>query len=307
MSLKELYLNPDPYAFSGNSVSYQDSIFVVVGVPFDSTSSYKPGSRFGPRAIREASINIESNGVLAKRSYIESVKIHDAGDIAVVPGDSLETLRRVSAVIGEIVKENKIPIILGGEHTITYGVIKGILLHRPRPCLIVFDAHFDLREDYLGYKYSHASVMRRIIEANLASKIIYLGVRGYEEEEVKFAEEKEGKILYKTPLDIERDGIRNTIMHIRRFLSDCQTVYLSIDIDGIDPAFAPGTGTPEPFGLSPIHVVRIIHGVLDERLTGLDLVEVNPMVDCNDVTSILGARIVQEALLVYKYGGVPGL
>ncbi|MEB3765032.1 MAG: agmatinase [Desulfurococcales archaeon] len=301
MSLRELYTIQNPLAFSGTQRPYSEAEVVIVGVPFDSTSSFKPGSRFGPRSVREASNNIESNGILANRSYIEQVKIHDTGDLSVVPGDTLETLNRLSKVSEEVIQDGKLLVAIGGEHTITYGTVKAMTNLGIKPCIIVIDAHFDLRKDYLGYLYSHASVMRRIIESSLSDRIIYIGVRAYEEEEILYAEAHKDRILYKTPIDVEREGYKNITVAAKRFLSQCRYIYVSIDIDGIDPSYAPGTGTPEPFGLSPLTVVKILGGILDNRLVGIDLVEVNPLVDCNDITSVLGAKILQEAILLYKF------
>lgn len=169
--------------FSGFVSSYEASHFIVLGVPFDGTSSYKPGSRFGPSAIREASCNIETFS-LRTLEDIEHVKICDIGDLWVTHGNLVETNKKVEQVTAEITKSHRFPIILGGEHSITYGEVKAL---GKDVAVIQFDAHMDLRDEYLGEKWSHATVMRRISEEVGVPNIIEVGTRAPSKEEYMFA------------------------------------------------------------------------------------------------------------------------
>ncbi len=294
MSIAELYLVKQPLTFFG-SPQGGDARFIVVGVPFDSTSSYRSGQRFAPRAIREASLNIEANGFSLSGS-VDNVSMSDWGDVAVVHGSTQQTLDRVAIVTHYIASRNFIPVLVGGEHTITLGAVRGLVRAGLKPCLIVLDAHFDLRSDYLGVKYSHATVMKRVLEET-QTKIFYIGVRAYEAEEVKIADEVES-VDYVTSWNLEVLGVSGTVVKARSALSDCENIYLSIDMDFYDPAFAPGVANPEPGGASPIKALPLIAQLAsDERLVGIDLVEVAPPHDCSDITSVLAAKTLQQALI----------
>jgi agmatinase len=292
MSYVQLYVEGSPVKFAGARLSMDDAKYVVLGVGFDSTSSYSPGSRFAPLYIREASQNIESNSFLGLDIYIEEVPVADIGDLAVVHGDAPASLERVASVVTELVEQGKIPVVIGGEHTITYGIALGYVRAGLKPCLLVFDAHLDLRDEYLGYRYSHASALRRTIEELRPQTVVYVGARAYERSEKEYAESRR-EIQVIAPLEVLRVGPRNVASRIRRVLSGCDSIHLSFDIDGIDPAYAPGTGTPEPLGLSVFDVFRILGETVDKRFVGMDMVEVNPLVDQGNITSILAARIIQ--------------
>ncbi|MCE4628056.1 MAG: agmatinase [Desulfurococcales archaeon] len=298
MSTIDLYVERAPLRFAGATASLESAAYAVLGVPFDSTSSYRPGSRFAPMSIREASINIESNSLTGAGLFIEEVIISDIGDLAVVHGDPKETLRRVESVVGELAGKGVIPIVIGGEHTITAGVARGLSRAGVRPCLLVFDAHLDLREDYLGCKYGHASAIRLAREAIAPDVTIYVGARAYAREELEYAASLGDSIQIISPVEVKKLGPSAVASHLRNRLSRCESVYLSFDIDALDPAYAPGTGTPEPMGLDAFEVFRILSLVVDERFVGMDLVEVNPLVDKTGVTSVLAARILQEFLLL---------
>ncbi len=299
MSYIDLYVEKTPYKFAGHSVPWNRARYAILGVPFDSTSSYRPGSRFAPARIREASVNVESNSLVGAELYIEQVPIYDIGDLGVVHGDAVQTLKRVEIVVGELRGDDRIPVVIGGEHIVTTGVIQGLRKSGSKPCLLVFDAHLDLRNEYLGYNYSHASTLRRILDTYKPESVVVVGARAYSREEYEYAEERDFiHILH--PLQVYKAGPLNVGVTVRRLLSGCDEMYVSIDIDSIDPAYAPGTGTPEPLGLSPLDVLRILQEVVDERLVGIDVVEVNPLVDINDITSILAARLLQEALLLVE-------
>lgn len=292
MKVEPFYVDGSTKVFGGFNRDFSGSEFVLIGVPFDGTSSYRPGSRFAPNAIREASSNIETwswrTGI-----DLEEVKIHDLGDLAVVHGDASETLRRVSETIEDVISAKKLPIVVGGEHLISLGVSKAI----KDATIISFDAHFDLREEYLSNKLSHACVMRRISEQGGSGKIIFCGVRATYRDEVNFVKEK--KIPYLSSLDMLRNDIHQTSSWLRKNLEGARRVYISIDVDVLDPAYAPGIGNPEPEGISPTHLLDLLNNVIDDRTVGFDLVEVSPPYD-NGNTSALASKIIFEVSSMIK-------
>jgi len=289
------YVEESPLAFGGYRPRRESSRYSVVGVPFDSTASYRGGQRWAPESIRRASAFIEFRSLHAGID-VDSIPIYDEGDVAVVHGDVKSTLARVSAAVHGVASEGRIPVILGGEHTITYAVLDALReVLGSSPCLLVFDAHFDLRDEYMGNKFSHACIMRRILERLHPPAVFYVGVRGFSEEEERLADER-ADISYVTSLDVERIGEANAAAKARRFFSHCQHVYLSIDMDFLDPAYAPGVGNPEPGGLTIREALNLIHAVVDERLIGFDIVEVSPPHDPGDITAITAARLVVEVI-----------
>ena len=297
MSMRELYTSRAECHF-GPERRPAKSQYTILGVPFDSTSSYRPGQRFAPLEIRRATYNIEWNSVFVDEAYLYDVDLEDIGDLAVIHGDPKATLQRLSTVIEEIVEENRIPVVIGGEHLILYGIIEGLMKSGKKPCLVVFDAHFDLREEYLGLKMSHATVMRRIMERFNPSIVYYVGVRAWEKAEIDYAKMKK-EIHYETSIGLKRIGPLNLLASIRKRLGSCEHIYVSIDMDVIDPAYAPGVANPEAFGLTPHELLLVLYGLAtDERLVGVDLVEVTPPYDPSGVTSILASKILVETLIL---------
>ncbi len=295
MEYLDLYLEKRPLKFGGADRDFGSSDYAIVGVPLDDTGSYRPGTRFAPLRVREASINIESNGYTIPEAFLESVPYSDLGDLGVTIGYTPGTLDRLRRVVGEIASEGKKPFLIGGEHTITLGALRG--LRASSLCLAVFDAHFDLRSVYLENRLSHACVMRRVLEEVRPRRIAYIGVRAYSPEEILLSKTR-SDIQYFTPLDVVRMGPVNVASSIMKSFEECKNIYVSFDIDGLDPSIAPGTGTPEPGGLDFLSAMRILSRLIDDRLVGFDIVEVNPLVDNHDVTSVVAAKIVQEALLL---------
>lgn len=295
MSYRELYLIKKPISFAGREGSGEKARIRVIGVPFDSTASFRPGQRFAPAKIREASIGMETNGYFAE-GYLEDLPIEDEGDIAVVPGDAKESIERVRKVSAEMFGEKRMVAIIGGEHTVTIGAVRGARDAGIRPCLLVFDAHLDLRDEYLGYRYSHASTFRRLLEGG-GERLIYVGARAFAKEEAELAERIGAEIF--SPRKIDLMGTANVLSAVRRALEPCKSIYISIDMDAYDPSFAPGVGNPEPMGLSPREMLPLIASLVDERMIGIDVVEVSPPYDSGEITSILAAKTLAEALISY--------
>ncbi|MCX8204325.1 MAG: agmatinase [Candidatus Nezhaarchaeota archaeon] len=285
----DIFVNPSPYVFKGAQAPFTSAKVVILGAPFDSTSTYRPGSRFAPSAIREASANIEGYSWRAKIDS-EVVATHDLGDLVVVQGDTRATLSRLERIAQRLRGAGKLPIIVGGEHTIAYGAVVGL----GKPALLCFDAHLDLRDEYpAGIKLSHATVVRRLIEVLGCGAVFMVGVRAACLEEVKYVEEKGLRIL--TSWEVEELGPVEVARRIREWALRFDKLYVSIDLDALDPSYAPGVANPEPEGLRPSLLLDVLNLTLDQRVVGLDLVEVSPPYD-NGLASIHAAKILLEAV-----------
>jgi len=280
MSHIRLYTHPT-LKFGGISET-EEARYIVLGVPFDSTSTYRPGSRFAPSAIREASQNLETY-CLRNGLDVEDLSVQDIGDLEILE-DVEGTLQRLRLVLGEVLDAGKIPIVLGGEHTITYGCVQAL----EDAAVVSFDAHMDLRDEYLGSRLSHATFMRRLCEQLGSERVVEVGVRAVCREELDFAE-KTG-LRYITSLDVIRLGVENTIKEIRDELSGFSQVYVTVDMDVLDPAYAPGVGNPVPEGLSPTTLLDVLQGLCDRRVVGFDVVEVTPQYD-SGVTALQASHI----------------
>ena len=274
--------------FSGRSSGFEEADYVVVGIPYDKTSTYRSGSKFGPSAIREASSNIETYS-LRTNMDVEDLKIYDAGDLNVV--DSVEeTLKRVKLSVQDVVSSGKIPILIGGEHTLTYGAVQGIGSH---VSLINFDAHADLRNEYMGLRVSHATFMRRIVEYIGPKSVLEVGVRALCKEEMQYANETD--ITTITTRKLRELGPEKAAELVRAETKKFERAYITIDIDVLDPAFAPAVGSPEGDGICPNMLITILNSICNGRTAGIDLVEVAPQYDTG-ATSAQAARILFEAL-----------
>jgi agmatinase len=262
--------------------SYEDSRYVVFGVPFDKTCTFKKGTRYGPSGIRDASHDFEMYA-FDYRLDLGDAKVHDAGDLPVSDLSSEEMLKTVREFSKKVVKDGKFPILLGGEHSVS----PGCATEFDDIGVLGIDAHADYRDEYLGNKNNHACAMRRMVDKFGEENVMWIAVRSLARAE----HESSAKLI--DSLTILRNGIDWTISQIEERLPN-KRIYLSLDIDGIDPAYAPGTGTPEPFGITPFDVKRIIDA-LSPRLVGFDVVEVSPPLD-NGITEILAARLITSVI-----------
>ncbi len=257
--------------FACSNSELEDAEYVIFGIPYDATQSFKSGSRFAPNAIREASWSLEDYSLFF-RFPMYRAKICDAGNVN-TDGSFDSIADRVS---GFMEKLSGVPIALGGEHSVTYAIAKNV----KKACFVIFDAHFDMRGSFDGNPYSHACTSRRIYE--LGHDIILVGVRSCCEEEAQFV--KENDIAVYTAFDILKKGIDTVEI-------DADRIYLSVDMDVFDPAFAPGVSTPEPFGLKPLDLLFFIRR-FGEKIVGMDVVELIP--DPEKITQVLAAKIVME-------------
>ena len=283
MSFLDLYMNRNPLITSPNEEG--DVSTILYGVPFDSTHSYRPGTRFGPDAIRVSFNNIEI--FMPQFSVdLETINIEDLGNTkhTVVPQEMLEM---VSKITSELLKKEKQLLILGGEHLITLGTYPSF----PKETgYIVFDAHYDLRDEYADIKLSHAAYLRRIIEKQGAERIIHVGARSYVKEELAFKEEHKIKTI--SDWDI-RHG--NAPKLIKDAVSVFDNLYVSIDLDVLDPAFAPGVGNPEAVGITSRELYEMVCSLEGKKITGSDIVELCPTFD-NGSTSAIAARLMSAII-----------
>ncbi len=279
--------------FADADSDYENARYVICGVPFDGTSSFRLGSRFAPREMRAASYNFETYNSFFDIDLAD-VRIHDAGDLDTAATID-ETLEMISAHAGKYVTDGKVPIMLGGEHSLTLPFVTACKKKYPDLGFVVLDAHMDMRLEYGGEKNSHACISRHIIE-EITQKYASVGIRSGSREEYEFVRTNNIKVF--SAEDVFSAGIEKIIAGIRDNLR-CP-IYLSVDIDAIDPAYAPALGTPEPYGLTP-HDVREVISCLAPQIVGFDLVEIAPEYDRGG-TAILGAKLIRDFIAASARG-----
>ena len=273
--------------FGGFERKAEQPRYSVLGVPYDFTSTYRPGSRFGPDAIREASLNLESYCIRSAFD-VENVAIEDLGDLNVL-NDANATSERVRRVVEEVVEERRFPIVLGGEHTITHGSSRAF----EGAGILSFDAHLDLRDEYLGNRLSHATFMRRVCEVLGSGRVFEVGVRAVSGEELAFAKDKNLQFL--TARDVENMGIGKVVDRLKLWFSKFEGLYITVDMDVLDPAYAPGVGNPVPEGLSPTQLLDLLQKSCGPNVVGLDVVEVSPSYD-SGITALQASNIIYNII-----------
>lgn len=278
--------NPLSFAFSRDVSELEQShqSLGILGVPFDSTATYMPGARFGPNTIREASYNLEKFNLDMDKEI--RADLFDLGNLQVVHGNSQKTGQYLQSTIQEIKNKNITPVVLGGDHSISFSVLKALNLEGIT--VLHFDAHMDLRDTYQGEKYSHATVMRRIYDLN-PEGIMQLGIRSASKEEVEFARDA-GIKSYSSNM------VKDDFKKIEKSLSSIKSpIYITLDIDVLDPAYAPSVGTPCTGGINPLEIERLIHSLAGKKIVGFDLVEVSSR--CyGDITSLNAAQIIMDII-----------
>lgn len=279
MSYAELFSSVNPLVGPSDT---KVPALTVFGVPYDGTTSYRPGARFGPNAIREAFLNVEAySSVLGVD--VEKLPIRDLGNLAKTNSPE-EMIGMVSKVAGELFSEGRRFCMLGGEHSLTGG---SYLSSDEDAALVVFDAHFDLRDEWEGSRFSHACYLHRVIDKRDPSKVAHIGGRAATKEEWALSK-KLGLVV--APSEA---GSSASLRRFSRFLSQHRRVYISIDIDGLDPAFAPGTGTPEAGGLSSAALLQYIYAARGSDVVAFDIMEVAPHYD-GGITAVAAARFMNE-------------
>ena len=284
MSFLDLYMNQNPLITASGDGKPIASIF---GIPFDATHSYKPGCRFGSDAIRDAFNNIEifhpELGI-----DLESANIEDLGNTRHTVA-SLEMLDMTRKITSELLEKHRQLYILGGEHSITLGTFTSFPKNTG---YVVFDAHYDLRDEFADTKYSHASYLRRIVEERGAENILHVGARAFVKEELEFLKENHIKTISDSQI---RNG--NAAKLLQDHISAFDSVYASFDLDVLDPAFAPGVGNPEAVGITSRELFDMIYSFENAKVLGVDIVELNPYFD-NGSTASIAAKIISTMIAI---------
>ncbi|WP_107728143.1 agmatinase [Desmospora activa] len=277
------------HVFIGSTSDLERAETVLYGMPMDWTVSYRPGSRFGPNRVREVSIVLEEYSPYLDRD-LSDIHYYDAGDIPLPFGNPEKSIQVIGQFVEKVMDRKKRPIGIGGEHLVTWPAVREVHKHHPRLAVIHLDAHADLRTDYEGEIYSHATPLRKIAQLLGAENVYQFGIRSGTREEFQYA---------------QREGIHFHPYHVLQPLKealpqlDGRPVYVTVDIDVLDPAFAPGTGTPEPGGITSTELLASIHAIAQSgvHVVGADLVEVAPAYDPSDQTPVVAAKVLREMLL----------
>lgn len=273
--------------------------FAIAGAPFDTASSFRSGSRFGPNAIRNISAMMKPNNVILQVNIMENLKGGDIGDFNVTPGYIHPTYDAIEAGVAGILEENAVPIILGGDHSITLAELRATAKKYGPVALVHFDSHSDLCDEVFGQKYNHGTPFRRAIEEGLIDPAhsVQIGMRGslYDPNEHKMAADL-GMLLIPAH-KVREMGFEALIKTAMERVGD-KPVFLTFDIDFVDPAYAPGTGTPEVGGFTSYESLSLVRAFKDMNFVGFDIVEVLPAYDSGEVTAYLAANIVFEYLSI---------
>ncbi|MGN0674414.1 MAG: agmatinase [Oscillospiraceae bacterium] len=275
-------------AFIGCDCEYEQAKTVIFGAPFDSTTSYRPGTRFGSKAIRSESFGIETYSPYQDKDLLD-YNIFDSVDPELCIGNVDTALQQIEDIAAEIISDGKRPFMLGGEHSVTLGAVSAVQKKYKDLYIIQFDAHADLRDDYLGVKKSHACVMRRCWELVGDGHIYQFGIRSGEREEFKFAAEH-------TKMNkLGLDGIEKAAEELKG-----KNVYLTIDMDVLDPSIFPGTGTPEAGGVQFTELLEAVFKLKELNIVGADINELSPQYDPSGVSTAVACKLLREILLMLE-------
>ncbi len=275
--------------FISSRSTFEESRIVILGCPYDGSSTFRPGARFGPSSIRKSSWGIETYSPYFKKD-LEELSVHDMGDLELPLGEKTASLDLIKKALREILNAKKYPILLGGDHLITLPVVEEIYKIYPELHLIQIDAHTDLRNDYLGESLCHGTVMRRIIEIIGNDRLSQFGIRSGTKEEFKLAK-RIGSIKSEEKLELKK---------LIKKLKD-RAVYISLDLDAFDPSIIPGVGTPEPGGLTFARFLSIINELQSLNVIGFDIVELTPDYDQTQISSITTSIILREMILAFLF------
>ena len=284
-------MNRNIETFIGCDGDYDYAQIVLFGAPFDSTTSFRPGARFGSATIRHESFGLETYSPYQDKDLTD-IKVFDCGDLELCFGSAEAALKDIEEKAGEILFDGKMPFLIGGEHLVTLGAVRAVAERYPNLHIIHFDAHADLRDDYLGAQLSHACVMRRCHELTGDGRIHQFCIRSGDRAEFAFA---------KAHTDMHKfsfDGLKELT---EKLAEEHTPVYLTIDLDCLDPALFCGTGTPEAGGVSFTELMDAILTVSKTNIVGADVNELAPMLDASGASTAAACKIVREMLLaIYK-------
>ena len=278
---------PNIETFIGCESSFEEASIVLYGAPFDSTTSFRPGARFGPSAMRHESFGLETYSPYQDKDLMD-ISVFDSGDLELCFGSSEMALSDIEKRAEEILGAGKFPLLLGGEHLVTLAAVRAVAAKYPDLHIIHFDAHADLRDDYLGAKLSHACVLRRCHEIVGDGHIHQFCIRSGEREEFQFA----SRHTDFHPFTFE--GLEETVQELKE---KQVPVYFTIDLDCLDPSVFPGTGTPEAGGVSFMELLKAIRIVSQANVVGADVNELAPMLDASGVSTATACKVLRELLL----------
>ena len=281
-----MLMNRNVSTFIGCEAEYDESSIVVFGAPFDSTTSFRPGTRFASQVMRGESWGLESYSPYQDLDLYD-FNIFDGGEIELPFGNSEGALALIEDFSTKVVEDGKIPAMIGGEHLVTLGAFKGVFKKYPDVHVIHFDAHADLREDYLGQKLSHATVIHRVWDLVGDNKIFQFGIRSGEKEEFLWAKDH----VYTNKFNCD------TLDYALERVKD-KPVYVTIDLDVLDPSVFPGTGTPEPGGIQFNELLNSILKLRGLNIVGFDINELSPQYDQTGASAAVACKVLREMLLV---------
>lgn len=277
--------NRNIHTFIDCDNEYDESNIVVFGAPFDSTTSFRPGTRFASAVMRNESFGIETFSPYQDKD-LEDLSVFDGGDLELSFGDSNSALNDIETYVGKVLSDSKVPFMIGGEHSVTLGAVRAVAKKYPDLHIVQFDAHTDLREDYLGQVYSHASVIRRCWDIVGDNKIFQFGIRSGEKVEFEWAKEH----VHTTRFNF--DGLDEIIEKLKG-----KPVYFTLDLDVLDPSEFPGTGTPESGGVTFVELHNAIRKLSVLNIVGLDMNELSPIYDQSGQSTALACKLLREILL----------
>ena len=271
----------------------------LIGVPFDGGTTYRNGARFGPRHVREQSSIIRPWNPVLNCNPFEKWRIADYGDLSLNPLSIEDTFIRITEQLGTLLAQKARPVCVGGDHSILLPILRALHKRHGPVALVQFDAHNDTWGGYFGSPHSHGTPVRRAVEEGLLLKggVLQVGLRGqvYSQDDFSFGREHGFHVI--TSEEIHRSGTASVARLLKKFRG--KPVYFTLDIDVVDPAFAPGTGTPQVGGLSSAQILDLVRSLKGQNLVGCDLVEVSPPYDNGEITSLLAANLLYEMICLF--------
>ena len=280
---KDFGLNVE--TFLGCDKTIEEARIVLFGAPFDSTTSYRPGARFASRTMRAESYGLETYSPYQDLD-LDDAAVFDGGDLELCFGDASRALEEITAYTRKILKLGKLPLMIGGEHLVTLGAVRAVAEQYPDVCVIHFDAHADLRDDYLRAKLSHATVMRRVWEIVGDGRIYQFGIRSGERAEFEWGR------VHVAMRRFDFEGLEEVVSSLKG-----RPVYFTLDLDVLDPSCFPGTGTPEAGGVTFQQLFDAVMKVGTLDIVGGDLNELSPMLDASGASTAAALKILRELLL----------
>ena len=276
--------------------------FAIVGIPFDTAASFRAGARFGPNGVRNISAMIKPNNVAMGVNIMDSLKGADMGDVPVIPDYIHETYAAIEQTLDGVLGCGAVPISIGGDHAITLGELRAVAKKHGKVALVHFDSHLDLCDTVFGQKYNHGTPFRRAMEEGLIDpeRSVQIGMRGslYDPDDFNIAADLGFKVIPGDTLHTMNPA--DLLKIIQQRVGDSK-VFLTFDIDFVDPAYAPGTGTPEVGGFTSFETLQFIRALKDLNFVGFDVVEVAPPYDHSEITAYMGANIIFEFMSILAY------